>query len=383
MKRRTFIKKAAAITATAGLLPSMGCTVSSNSVSTKLLSGKWSDNYQDAMVIDALAGPIQFNIPQSTFPLSASNLEQVRKSGITALNLTVNSSRARGNLFEGAVSRIATWEHELDAHPDVFTRIRNINDIKLAKQNGQLGIIYGFQDTTPFENELDRVSTFHGLGVRIVQLTYNIQNLVGSGCLVAEDTGLTDFGHEVVERLDALGMLVDLSHCGQRTTLEGIRSSGRPVSITHSGCNSIFKHPRNKDDATLRELANSGGVVGIYHMPYLNQSGIPDISHVVAHIEYALNLIGEEHVGIGSDQGIVPLDTGGNFMTAFEEVSASRTAAGIAAPREDLPPYIPELNHPQRMLTIAEYLSNRGHSARIIEKILGGNFYRLFKDVWV
>jgi len=310
-------------------------------------------------------------------------LELVQSSGITALNLTVNRrADSDTSAFEATLARIAQWEREIDAHPNVFSRVRNVGDIHAAKQNATLGLIHGFQDTAPFGEELDRIDTFHGLGVRITQLTYNIENRVGSGCLVPTDSGLTEFGRQVVERMDDLGMLVDLSHCGPKTTLDGIRASSMPVAITHSGCNAIFRHPRSKDDATLKEMADRGGVVGIYLMPFLNSDGPPSIDDMITHLEYALNLCGEEHVGIGSDQGIVPLDTGGNFMVDFERVSADRQAAGIASPREDIPPYLPALNSPQRMQIIAEQLASRGHSARLIEKVLGENFLRLFDEVW-
>jgi membrane dipeptidase len=185
-----------------------------------------------------------------------------------------------------------------------------------------------------------------------------------------------------VARLDALRILVDLSHCGAQTTLDGILASSRPVAITHSGCNAIFRHPRNKDDGTLRLLADRGGVFGVYLMPFLNAAGPPNANHVLDHIEHALNVCGEDHVGIGSDQGIVPLDVSGDFPQRFEATSAQRAALGIAAPREDTIPYVPELNHPRRLETIAGRLAQRGHSQRVIDKILGTNFLRLFAEVW-
>jgi len=207
-------------------------------------------------------------------------------------------------------------------------------------------------------------------------------NKIGSGCLAADDGGLSELGVEAVDRLDERRVLIDLSHCGPRTTLDGIRASRRPVSLTHSGCRAVFDHPRSKDDATLRLLAENGGVVGIYLMPFLNPSGPPSAAHVLAHIEHALDVCGEDHVGIGSDQGIVPLDVGGDFTARFEEVSRQRTAAGIAAPREDTIPYVPDLNHPRRLETIADHMSARGHASRVIEKVLGANFMRLFEEVW-
>lgn len=339
--------------------------------------------YDGAMIIDALAGPIQFNIPQEGLPLRAAALEHVRSSGITALNLTVNARAADGqSAFQNTMGRIAAWEAEVATHPDVFTLVRDLAELRAARADGRLGLILGFQDTVPFEHDLAAIDDFFAAGVRIVQLTYNVENLIGSGCLAPTDSGLTALGHEAVARLEERGMLIDLSHCGPRTTLDAIESAIGPVSITHSGCNALFRHPRSKDDATLRRLAERGGVVGIYLMPFLNAEGPPTADDVVRHIEHALDVCGEDHVGIGSDQGIVPLDVSGDFPEQFAAVSAQRSALGIAAPREDTIPYVPELNHPRRLETIGTMMDARGHSSRVIEKVLGTNFERLFGEVW-
>jgi len=339
--------------------------------------------YGDATVIDALSGPIQFNIPQQGLPLDEAAIEAVRSSGITAVNLTVNAQPSEGrSALEATDAKMAAWADQIAARPDVLRLVESVEDVRDAKETGRLGVIFGFQDGVPFEDDLERISDFHGRGLRIAQLTYNVGNRLGSGSLVPSDDGLTELGREAVARLDETRILVDLSHCGARTTLDGIEASTRPVSITHSGCNAVYRHPRNKNDATLRRLADRGGVVGIYLMPFLNEAGPPSAEDVVAHIEHALSVCGEDHVGIGTDQGIVPLDVGGDFQQRFDEVSAMRSTAGIAAPREDTVPYVPELNHPRRLETIATMLAARGHASPVIEKILGDNFLRLFREVW-
>jgi membrane dipeptidase len=234
----------------------------------------------------------------------------------------------------------------------------------------------------PFEEDLGRLNDFYADGLRIVQLTYNVENRIGVGCLSPNDTGLTALGIEAVARMDELGILVDLSHCGAQTTTDGIQAATGPVSITHSGCNTVYRHPRSKDDATMRLLADRGGVFGVYLMPFLSASGPPTAVDVLTHLEHALDVCGEDHVGIGSDQGIMPLDVSGDFQAAFDAVSAQRSAAGIAAPREDTIPYVPDLNHPRRLETIGEMMSTRGHTAAVIDKVLGENFTRLFSEVW-
>lgn len=377
LKRRTFLRMACAAAASP-LLARRVLAATSSAARVRAWPA-----YEDVFVVDALASPIQFNIPQQALPLDGAALAAVRASGITGVNLTVNASGGSASgAYEETVDRIEAWRREIAAHPGVFVSARFAADLRLARRSGRLGIVMGFQDTTPFGDDLERLTEFHRRGVRIVQLTYNVRNLVGSGSLVPDDAGLTPYGREVVERLDELRTLIDLSHCGPRTTLDGIRRSRRAVAVTHSGCNSVFRHPRNKDDEALRLLAERGGVVGIYLMPFLNPQGSPSADDVVMHLEHALRICGEDHVGIGSDQGIVPLDVGGDFVAQFDAVSARRQAAGIAAPRENTIPYVPELNVPRRMELIADRLSARGHPDRVIEKVIGANWLRLFEEVW-
>ena len=388
LSRKAFLKlMGAATTASLGV----GCereaardapAVTVNSTPGGLLVGNWPP-YPDAVVIDGLASPLQINIPQGGLPLGESDLQAVQSSGITAVNITVNALPTEtATAYDATVEKLTAWVDEVERQPQVLTVARTTDELLEAKASGRLALILGFQDAIPFEDDLDRIGEFYGAGVRIVQLTYNIANKVGVGCLEASDSGLTELGREVVSRLDELGVLIDLSHCGPQTTLDGIRASNRPVSCTHTGCNAVYRHPRGKDDETLRLLADRGGVVGIYLMPFLNAAGPPTADDVLDHLDCALNVCGEDHVGIGSDQGIVPLDVGGAFQTQFDEVSAMRAAAGIAAPREDTIPFVPELNHPKRMETLAAMMASRGHASSVIEKVVGGNFLRLLGEVW-
>ena len=179
-------------------------------------------------------------------------------------------------------------------------------------------------------------------------------------------------------------MLVDLSHCGQRTTDEAIARRGGVVAITHSGCAALSNLPRNKNDATLRKLADRGGVVGIYLMPYLRAQGQPMASDVVAHIEHALKVCGEDHVGIGTDGAIGAVDLTAKYKADFAAEISARRARGISAPGEqpDVYTFVPDLNTPRRFDTIGALLAARGHPDRVIGKVLGGNFRRLFAEAW-
>ena len=340
-------------------------------------------NYSKLTVIDALGGPGSANKPGK--PLDAADLADVRASGITAVNLTVSGVGSYAHDYDKTIAQIAQCDREITLHPDVLMKFNDARDFALAKRSGKLAIIYGFQDATPLAEDLDRLEIFRGLGVRIIQLTYNRRNLVGDGCLEPGNAGLSQFGKTLVERMNAANMLVDLSHCGQRTTHEGIEASKRPVAITHSGCAAVNDTPRNKRDEELKLLAQHGGVIGIYIMPYLRPRGQVVAEDVIRHIEYAVNVCGEDHVGIGTDGFTSATDITPEFRKIFAEQVEQRRTLGIGAPGEspDSYTFATDLNTPLRFERIALLLSQRGHSDARIEKILGGNFARLFRDVIV
>lgn len=334
--------------------------------------------YDDALVVDFLASPGYFNYPLNP-PLDDEMIRNAVESGITAVNLTVS-----GGDFPSTVSRIAGWMGRIERFPGAFTHVRTVDQLHGAKEEGKLGIVFGFQDTTPFEGRIEPVETFLDLGVKVTQLTYNVRNLVGDGCLEVANGGLTRYGHQVVERMNELGMLVDLSHCGQRTTAEGIAASSGPVAITHSGCNAVARHPRSKDDVELRALAEGGGVIGIYLMPFLTPGRAPTRDDVLDHLEHALDVCGEDHVGIGSDLSITPIDGSDEYWARHREFVAGRIERGVAAPNEDpdILFTVGDLNSHRRMEMIADGLAGRGHSDRVVEKVIGGNWVRLFRDAW-
>lgn len=334
--------------------------------------------YDDAIVIDFLASPGYFNYPLNP-PLNGEMIGNAVDSGITAVNLTMN-----GSDFASSVQRIAGWMDRIEMYPDAFLQVRTVEDLHTAKAEQKLGIVCGFQDTTPFEGRLDPIEVFLGLGVKVTQLTYNVRNMVGDGCLEPANGGLTRYGHQVVERMNEVGMLVDLSHCGQRTTAEGIAASTVPVAITHSGCNAVARHPRSKDDAELRAMADGGGVIGIYLMPFLSPGRVPMRDDVLDHIEHAIDVCGEDHVGIGSDLSTTPIDGSEDYWAAHREFVAGRIERGVAAPNEDpdILFTVEDLNSHRRMELIADGMAARGHSDARIEKVIGGNWMRLFGEVW-
>jgi membrane dipeptidase len=235
------------------------------------------------------------------------------------------------------------------------------------------------------DGELSRIELFRNLGVRVIQMTYNVRNLFGDGCLEPGNAGLSSLGRGAVARMNALGVAIDLSHCGARTTAETIAASAKPVLLTHTGCDAVFRHPRNKDDRELRAMAERGGVVGIYLMPYLDGGTGPlTPAMFLAHWEHALNVCGEDHVGIGSDQSVAPIRDTPEYRTSLRKEIEDRIRRGVSAPGEspNRPPFIPEFNAVRRMEKIAAAIKGRGYSDAVVAKTCGGNFDRVLREIW-
>ena len=342
-----------------------------------------SATYAEATVIDALGGPGEPDAKPDT-PLSAKALEDVRASGLTAVNLTVSGVGSYDKDYDTTIRNIAFWNAQIAAHADALLLVRTSADIAEAKRSKRLGIIFGFQDATPIAEDLERVETFGELGVRVFQLTYNRRNLVGDGCVEPGNAGVSKFGQAFIERLNESKFLIDLSHGGERTTREAIAASKVPVAISHTGCAALAPLPRNKTDAELKMLADKGGVVGIYLMPFLRSAGQPTADDLVRHIEHAVGVCGEDHVGIGTDGTISPVNFNAAFRKKFAAEVAERRAAGVSAPgeRPDVYTFLPDLNSADRFSHIAALLSKRGFSDARITKILGANFAQLFATVW-
>lgn len=341
--------------------------------------------YAQAIVIDALGGPGDFDPDRPAgAPLSARAIADARASGLTAVNLTVNVVGNGPGRYEETVKSIAWCERQLSLFPEALMKVLKSADLRAAKASGRLGLIYGFQDTSMLEGDLSRLDTFEGLGVRIVQPTYNRRNLMGDGCLEAADSGLSSLGRELIAELNRRRLLLDLSHAGARTIDEGIAACKGPLAITHTGCRALVDVPRNVGDRSLKALADKGGVVGIYSMCFLKYLEQPHAEDLIRHIEHAVNVCGEDHVGLGTDGQISASPVDDKFRAALRTEIEARIKAGISAPGEspDVLNLIPEYNSPRRFALLAEDLARRGWHASRIEKLLGGNFARLLGDVW-
>lgn len=316
--------------------------------------------------------------------LDPRTIADTRAASLAATNATIGHVFGDGDPFANTIDDIAWWQEAIRLRPDALSLIRTAADIRAAHEAGKAGIIFGFQNTEMFSKDASRVRLFSDLGVRIVQLTYNLRTTTGDGALVPENAGLTEFGRELVAALNKQRLLVDLSHGGEKTTTETIAASAAPIAITHTGCAALAPHPRNRGDAELRALADKGGVAGIYFMPFLTPGRQHMAADIVAHIEHAVNAMGEDHVGIGTDGGATAIDDMPAYLEAFRKSNEERRRLGVAAPNEDdniiLTP--PDLMGPTQFEKLAGLLSARGHKEARIEKILGGNFLRLFGEVW-
>jgi membrane dipeptidase len=318
------------------------------------------------------------------FTIDARELDDLRASGLTAVNCTLGHVAGPGDPFERTISEIALYDRLLQDRPDVVCQVLRAGDIEKARAARKVGLIYGFQNTTMLGDKLERVDVFADLGVRVIQLTYNPANAVGDGAMAKDNRGLTPFGREVVARLNDNRIMVDLSHSGEKTCLEAANLSRQPISINHTGCRALVDLPRNKTDAELKLVADKGGFVGIYFMPFLNPKGIVTADDVVAHIEHAVKVCGEDAIGIGTDGSVTQIDDLDAYRAVLAREIEERRKAGIAAAGEGphTLPFAVDLRGATQFFELAARLDKRGHSKTRIEKILGGNFLRYAKTIW-
>jgi membrane dipeptidase len=370
--RRDFNFSLLKISAVAALAPRLVARAVSNSPDGAATSIE--SLYSKSIVIDSLCGP--FNDMDS--PPTAETLAAVRQSGITAINFTISAPG-----FEDTMGSLATVQELVDLHPEAFMVVRRHSDIARAKRENKIGIMPGFQYTAFLEENVERIGMFRQLGVRIMQLTYNNRSIFGDGCLEPGNAGLSKAGVSAIKKMNEIGVAVDLSHSGYRTTSEGIAQSAKPVLISHSGCAAVYAHPRNKPDEILKALADRGGYFGVYLMPYVVASPtVPTREHVLDHVIHAINVCGADHVGIGSDGAIQKTVLTAEQKAAFDKDIARRKQLGIGAPGEDRYPYVPDLTGPDHMQVIASELAKRGQPAAVIEKVLGANFARVIGEIW-
>jgi membrane dipeptidase len=339
------------------------------------------------IIVNALGGLEDPNQPESNAEASVLEprvLRDAHDSGLTAVNVTLGYVSGDADPFEQSVRDVAQMDARLRAGAKDLLKVYTAEDIQRARSAGRIGVIYGFQNAAMLGSDVTRVDLFANLGVRVIQLTYNPANALGDGSMAPENRGLTPFGREVVERLNARRVMVDLSHSGQRTCLEAAQASKQPISINHTGCRALNDLPRNKTDEELALVASKGGFVGIYFMPFLNPTGHATAEDVVAHIDHAVNVCGEDHVGIGTDGTVTAIDDLEAYKKVLADEVQARRKAGVSAAgeRPDTLPFVVDLRGVGQFRDLAARLDRRGYASARIEKILGQNFLRYAREVW-
>jgi len=317
--------------------------------------------HQQSIVIDGL---IIANLDRSVF-------EDMRKGGLSAANCTVSVWEG----FAKTVDNIANLKRLIRDNSDLVMLARNTADIERAKAEGKTGIILGFQNGFAFEDNLGYIETFHDLGVRVVQLCYNTQNLIGTGCY-ERDGGLSGYGREVIAEMNRVGMMVDLSHVGSKTSEEAILASTKPVAYTHCLPLGLKEHPRNKADTELKFIADHGGFIGVtMFSPFLKRGNASTVHDYVEAIDYVINVAGEDCVGLGSDF------TQGHGHEFFEWLTHDKG-------RWRRLTNFGKVVNPEGIRTIGDFpnlavaMEQAGWTEARITKVLGQNWMRFFREVW-
>jgi membrane dipeptidase len=306
---------------------------------------------------------------------TTSDLQPYKDSGINVFHPAIGMGGP--DAYERTLQFFASWNGFIANADEHVMRIDSAGDLKRVKQSGKIGITLGLQNSEQFR-KADDVDFFRGLGQRVSQLTYNARNLIGNGSTERRDEGISDFGVAIIERMNKVGMAVDVSHCGDRTTLDAFEISKKPVLITHSNCRALVAgHPRLKTDEAIKKMGQMGSVMGITGVRMFVKGDEPTtIEHVLDHFDHVTKLIGPEHLGVGSDMDLygydaMPLELNKQLRAGYKGSYGFRAKIDIEG-----------LDHPKRMFDLTEGLVRRKYSDRDIEGILGGNFERVLTQIW-
>jgi membrane dipeptidase len=333
------------------------------------------DLVRESLVVDMLA-PLAIDLDPSAWakPLRPGRAADFRRSGITGFHHAYGLGGP--NAYADALTYVAGWQGLAGRNPDMFALVGTAADLDRAKATGRAAVIIGIQNAEHFRTAAD-VKTFYDLGQRCSQLTYNSQNLIGSGSTDRVDGGISDFGAGIIKEMNDVGMLVDVSHSGDRTTLDAVAASAGPIAFTHGNCRSLAPHPRNKTDEAIKALAAKGGVMGITGVRMFVSTKDPTtVRHMVDHIDHVAKIAGIEHVGIGSDADLhgyddMPPEQYAKLKAAYKATYAFRDKIDIDG-----------FDHPQKVFDLTEELIRRHYSNDNIRAVLGGNFRRLLGSTW-
>ncbi|MBW8294767.1 membrane dipeptidase [Sphingopyxis sp.] len=333
------------------------------------------DLVASSLVIDMLA-PLKITLSADyiTHRLTDAEAAEFKASGITGFH---NAYGLGGpDAKEQALTFLAGWQGFAGRNSHVFTLVDGVADLDRAKADKKCAVIMGIQNAEHFE-KIEDVALFRRLGLRCAQLTYNSQNLIGSGSTERVDGGISDYGAAIIAEMEKQHMLVDVSHCGDQTTLDAIAIAKGPIAITHSNVRALVDHPRVKRDAAIKALAAKGGVMGITGVRmFVSTTDPTNVGHMADHIDYVAKLVGIDHVGIGSDADLHGYDD----MKPDEYALLKGAYKGSYAFRDKID--IDGFDHPLKVFDLTEELIRRGYSNDNITAVLGGNFRRLLAQVW-
>lgn len=327
--------------------------------------------YRSSVVVDLLYNMID----------TAENVTQARRAGLTAMQHSVTSLYAD---LDQALVEFTEIRNFIDEHAKELVLALRGDDVRMAKTSGRLAVIMGWQNPKPLRDEIAYVRTFYELGLRVLMLTHNTQNYLGTGC-TEPDNGLTLFGRKVVAECNRLGIMIDVAHCGPRTTLDAIECSEHPILCTHANPRGLVENVRNKSDMEIERLAAKGGVIGIASwapLVHKGAGGRPNLDDVLDCFDYALKLVGPEHVAIGSDTNE------SKYRSMPEKFEAIYGHNGIQSdvvkhlPWYNLETWYAEgLESVNQLPDLAHGLLDRGHDEQTVHKVLGANVLRVFDRV--
>jgi membrane dipeptidase len=322
--------------------------------------------FADAIVIDSLAVGHEWDEVE---------YDAVKRSGYTGIQTTLPSQS-----FEVAIRALAEWNRRIQENGDKLLGATTAAHIEEAKRAGKMAVVLGFQNATMLEGKVENLDALYELGTRCIQLTYNARNLLGDGCTERTNAGLSDFGVGVVERMNELGIVVDLSHCGRQTSSDGIAISRMPPAFTHTFCEAIYRdHPRAKTDELIRAMSDRGGMTGIAALGYfVGPSPDASLDDYLSHVEHAVKVAGIDHVGLATDFEIRGIKAWATRETWYEP----RLRNFKPSYRVRWPPWIEGLDEPERFLNVARGLDRRGYKEEDISKILGRNWLRYFREIF-
>jgi membrane dipeptidase len=353
MLRRTFVSHTALLGAAATLRPTL---VDAAQVPRPLIMdamGELRNEYDEGLIRDMLG------------------------SGMRSITVTLCDPKPTGaEGLEHAIDGVIEYDKMITTRSAFFHKATAVRDIDVARRAGKMAVFYLFQNSDQFGDDLDRVDLFYRLGVRSSQVTYNERNRAGVGCRAEGTGGLTEFGRAMVDRMNRVGMLVDLSHANEQTMVDTIAASRKPVIISHTACHAVHPHVRNTSDAVLKALAAKGGLVGVCQMrPFLTTKKRDNLHAYFDHIDHAVKVAGVEQVCIGSDRDHRVITLSPEYLAELKREEGSQVVDN------ELPYFIDELNGPRRMEVVWNGLVKRGYNSADIGRIMGGNLYRLYRDV--